>query len=212
MRCSASWTVRRSICEIAAVLLTGCAAVLSLHVFGLHVYLFLPALLVWSLYFVRLVRQDPLVLEEWGVRLDNLRPALARCLPFFLLGVLGMLCWRVISGWKPLPLSFFIVLAFYPLYGLVQQFFMQAILVRNLRRLSVPPGIIVPVVSVLFGLLHAPDWPLAGLCMVAGAVWTLLFLRTPNIVPLGFSHGWLGALAYYWLLVRDPLGSLFGGS
>jgi hypothetical protein len=122
-----------------------------------------------------------------------------------------MLCWRVIGGWKPLPVSFFIVLAFYQVYGLVQQFFMQAILVRNLRRLSVPTEIIVPVSAVLFGFLHAPDLPLAGLCMVAGAVWTLLFLRTPNIIPLGFSHGWLGALTYYWLLVRDPLGPLFGG-
>jgi len=78
----------------------------------------------------------------------------------------------------------------------------------NLHRLRVPRGVIVPVAAVLFGLIHAPDWILAGLCTVAGAVWTLLFLRTPNLVPLALSHGWLGALVYYWVLECDPLSEL----
>ena len=59
--------------------------------------------------------------------------------------------------------------------------------------------------------MRSPDWPLAGLCMAAGAVWTLLYLRTPNLIPLAFMHGWLGGMAYYWVLGREPLAAVIGG-
>jgi hypothetical protein len=42
-------------------------------------------------------------------------------------------------------------------------------------------------------------------------VWTALFLRTPNLIPLALAHGWLGALAYYMVLGRDVWAELTGG-
>jgi len=202
---------RRPVCEITGVVLTGCAAVVSVQAFGLHVYLVLPCLLVWASYVALRIRRDPGVLRRWGMRLDNLRPAFARVLPYLLVPALGMLLYRLLLGWRPLPRSFFVVLALYPAWGLAQQFLVQGVVAENLRRLGVAPRLIVPVAALLFGLVHAPDWPLVGLCAVAGLFWTRLFFKTANLIPLGLSHGWLGALVYYWVLERDALSAVFPG-
>ena len=42
---------------------------------------------------------------------------------------------------------------------------------------------------------------------IVGLVWTACFVRIPNLLPLAIAHGWLGTLAYYWLLERPPLAS-----
>jgi len=206
---SSSWPVRRRVGEVVAAGLTGLAAMLSSRLFGLYVYLALPCLVLWLLYAAARVRRDPFVLTDWGLRLDNLRSAAWRTAPFLLVGALGMLFYRLARGWRPLPASSALVFALYPLWGVAQQFLVQGIAAGNLRRLGVPPAAVVAVVAVLFGLVHTPDWPLAALSGPACAVWAALYLRTPNLIPLGLSHGWLGALAYYWVLGRNPLAAIF---
>ena len=61
------------------------------------------------------------------------------------------------------------------------------------------------ITALLFGAVHLPDVPLALLCTLAGAFWTVCFLRVPNLLPLALAHGWIGTLTYAWLLGRDPL-------
>lgn len=198
--------------EIAAAVATGCAAFMSARLFGLHIYLAGPCLLLWLLYAIRRERQDRSVLAQWGLRVDNLQLAALRSLPVLLGGTALMLFYRLMRGWQVPPRSFFAILLLYPIWGIVQQLFVQGITAGNLRRLGVTPRVIVPIVAVMFGMLHAPDWPLAGLCAAAGAVWTTLYLWTPNVIPLGLAHGWLGTLAYYWVLARDPVATLFSGA
>jgi hypothetical protein len=38
----------------------------------------------------------------------------------------------------------------------------------------------------------------------AGAIWLALFRRAPNVFAQGLSHGWLGAIAYHFILGHDP--------
>ena len=204
--------LRRYLFETGAVLGTASAAVLSDLLFGIHAYLVVPCMLAWVVYFALRVRRDASVLVEWGLRFDNLRSASLQCAPILLLGAGGMLAY---TFWRAERLevapSFVAVVVLYPIWGLAQQWLLQGVAVGNMRRLGAPPALIVLVVAALFGMAHAPDWRLAGLCAVAGAVWTALYLRVPNIIPLGLCHGWLGALAYYLVLGRDPLRAVWPG-
>ena len=194
----------RPLCEIAAVLVTGAAFLLFKALAEGTLLFAVPCALLWGGYVIRRLRRRPSSRREWGVRLDNLRPASARCLPFLAVGALGILAYRLAAGWTALPASAVIVFVLYPAWALVQQFFVQGLVAGNLRRLGASPAVIVPIAAVLFGLVHVPEWPLVILCTAAGAVWTGLYLWTPNLIPLAVSHGWLGALAYYWLLGLDP--------
>lgn len=47
---------------------------------------------------------------------------------------------------------------------------------------------------------------LVGLTVVAGLVWTILYARCPNVIPLGVSHGIAASLAYPLILAHAPLG------
>ena len=198
----------RPVAEIAAVLLTGILCVLLEALSCARLCFIVSCVLAWGVYLAVRVGQDPFVTRAWGLRLDNLGRAALPCALLLAAAVAGMLGYRLAQGWRPLPLSSLIVFLLYPLWGFFQQFFVQALFVGNLDRLGVPRAVVVPVAAVLFGLVHVPNWVLVGLCVPAGAAWTLLFLRAPNLLPLALCHGWLGALTYYWVLGRDPLAEL----
>jgi uncharacterized protein len=97
----------------------------------------------------------------------------------------------------------------YPVWSFIQQFVLQALVASNLERLGLARAAVVPIAAALFGLAHLPDWPLAALCAVVGLAWTALYLRWRQLPLLALTHAWLGALAYYWVLQRDPWGEMF---
>jgi membrane protease YdiL (CAAX protease family) len=43
------------------------------------------------------------------------------------------------------------------------------------------------------------------LTLLAGGIWSAVFLRRPNVWALGIAHGILAALAYPLLLEDNPL-------
>ncbi len=196
---------RRRWLEVGAVVLTGAAFLLYSRLVGTGVSFILPCMILWSGYAVARGRCNPATMQEWGLRLDNFRPACARCFAFAAPVILALLAYRIIKGWQPLPPSFVALLALYPAWALVQQFLVQGLIVANLKHLGLPSLLIVPIAAVLFGCVHIPDWTLAAICVAGGAVWAGLFLWTPNLIPLALAHGWLGTLTYYWVLQRNPL-------
>ena len=105
-----------------------------------------------------------------------------------------------------------ILFALYPLWGWIQQFLIQALVVRNLERhrFFSHPFCLVPASAVLFALVHAPYVPLMLATFGLGLAFTPIYLRWRNLWPLGLYHGWLGALFYVWVLGRDPLLEAFG--
>jgi membrane protease YdiL (CAAX protease family) len=98
----------------------------------------------------------------------------------------------------------------YPAWGLVQQVLVQGMVVRNLEGALSPPAIAVAA-GLLFGAVHLPHVALAAATALLGAVFTLIFLRSRNVWPLGLCHGWLGVLFYAWVLARDPWREIVGG-
>jgi hypothetical protein len=53
-------------------------------------------------------------------------------------------------------------------------------------------------------LVHAPDWSLWALTTAACAVWLPIYQRWPNLWAQGLAHGVLAAIAYHFVLARDP--------
>ena len=205
-------SVKRPVLEIVFVILTGALFV------GVEIFLLpfkMPFLLLcvvgWGAYLVFRMKREPEAARRWGLRTDNLKSASLNALIFLIVVGAGILIYRLAMGWVPLPLSALVVLAVYPLWGFIQQFVVQGLIARNLEELGARRVIIVPVAALLFGLAHYPDWPLMALCAGAGLVWTALYFRRPNLIPLAFLHAWLGTLAYYWIFERDPWLEMFPG-
>ena len=201
----------RALGEAAAVLLTGCAFLVYRAASGGLLPFVVGCSVAWLAYVVFRMVREPGLLREWGLRLDNLWAASRPCLAVLGPAALALMGFGLSRGRAPLLSHLLAALALYPLWALVQQFLVQALFAANLRRLGLPRGAVIVAAALLFGLVHAPDWMLVGLCAAAGAVWTALFLRTPNLIPLALAHGWLGALAYYIVLGRDVWAELTGG-
>jgi hypothetical protein len=201
---------RRALWEIAAVILTGATFLVFENLLKLKLPFLIGCTLLWTSYLIWRITRDRAVLLDWGLRRDTLKPATAWCLSLFVLVAAGLAAYRWWAGWRSLPVTALIVLALYPAWGFIQQFVVQALIAGNLRRLGVSPAVIVPVAAALFGLAHWPDWQLVGLCAAVGLAWTTIFLRAPNLLPLAFTHAWLGTLTYYWVIGRDPWLEMFG--
>jgi hypothetical protein len=197
-------TRRRAAGEIAAVILTGGVFLVFENVLHLKLPFIIACIVLWAAYIIRRALREPAVLKGWGIRLDNVKPAALACLAFLLPAAAGLLAYRYLRGWRPLPATSLVLFALYPVWGLIQEFVVQGLVAGNLERLGVSRVVIIAAVAVIFGLAHVPDWPLVAITMGAGAFWTVIFLRTRNLIPLAIIHGWLGTLAYYWILEKDP--------
>ncbi len=146
--------------------------------------------------------------HRWGVRGDNAGPALKAYGALTLALGLGMLGFALAAGRPLRGRSLLLLLALYPAWAFAQQFCFQVVLREALTALRTPRALAIAAIAVLFSAVHAPDWPLAGLTLGAGAVWAWLYGRLPNLPALSLSHAVLGSLAYVWVLGRDPVAEL----
>jgi len=171
------------------------------------------ALIGWSGYIAVRVRNDRRLLEVWGFRCDNIRSTFIISGLATTIGILAMALIVLSHGslsfhWHMLPL-----LLLYPIWGVIQQFLVQALVAGNLSRSSGLIGSAWFVTSVsagLFALVHLPDLKLAIGTFCLGLAFTPIYLRWRNLWPLGIYHGWLGVFAYFWVLHRDPWLEVFG--
>jgi membrane protease YdiL (CAAX protease family) len=160
------------------------------------------AAVFWVTYVLVRARRDPAVLREWGFRRENLAPATAASVAVLVVVAAAIFCLRLMRNPRWLPRNFWVTLALYPLWGIVQQFLLNGVTARNLSR-WMPPAATAICTAVLFAVAHAPDGALMGLTFVAACIWVPIYLRWRNLWPLGVCHGLLGAVAYYVLLGRD---------
>jgi hypothetical protein len=195
---------RRALLEIAAVVGTGAAFAILVQILP-KLLVIVPCIAFWLTYVIVRAARDRSVLAEWGLRLDNLRESARLPAIFVVVAAAGIFAFRAIAGLRPLPSWAWGMFLVYPIWSLFQQLFVQSLLAANFVRLGVRRSSTVLITALLFGAVHLPDVPLALLCTLAGAFWTVCFLRVPNLLPLALAHGWIGTLTYAWLLERDPL-------
>lgn len=193
--------------EVVAVLLTGGVYLVFENVLHAKLTFLVPCAVVWTAYILlRLVKRRDAA-RAWG--LTDPRAGLPACGVCLAAGIAVLAAFRIARGFQPLPQGAVWIFLLYPAWAFIQQFVIQAMVAANLERLGWKRAAVVPVSAVLFGIAHAPDWPLMGLCTAAGLAWTWIFLRTRNLYALALMHAWLGALAYYWVLERNPWLEMF---
>jgi len=200
----------RSHLELTAVILTGAVHLVFEEVFHLKGPFIILALLCWGAYLGISIRKDRLILEEWGLTLTGfgramVTPALVLLAGILLLGTIGAL-----RGTLTLSLHMVPLLALYPVWGIAQQFMVQAMVSRNIHAVLHSTWAATFIAAILFGVVHWPDRFLMPATFTLALVFTPIYLKQKSILPLGLCHGWLGVLAYYWLLGRDPWLELFG--
>ena len=194
--------------EVAAVVATGLLFLLF-RFFRLQ-GVFVPAAAgFWIVFVWYRARPDSTLLRVWGFRLDTFAPSF-RAVTAFSLPVAGVMALVGTSrGTLRFPPHAWILLALYPIWGVIQQFLVQALLVRNLEG-SLPRYVLLVVGSCLFAIVHVPETPLMLATFGLGLVYVPLYLKYRNLWALGLYHGWLGTLFYLWVLGRDPWVETFG--
>lgn len=200
---------RRAVGELGAMLATVVLFLIFENVLHLKLQFLIPCAALWIGYFIHRLAKERTLAAEWGLRFDNLPAAAPPILGVFGAGALGLFAWHVAVGGGGMPRGAWILFLIYPVWSFIQQFVLQALVASNLERLGLARAAIVPIAAALFGLAHLPDWPLAALCAVAGLAWTTLYLRFRHLPLIALTHAWLGSLAFYWVLQRDPWGEMF---
>ena len=197
--------------EVLAVMMTGILHLVfkSFGAKGLFISL---AGVSWVGYIIWRVRQDSSLWVKWGFQTKNLSAAFFWPTVIFVVGV-TLMAWYGLANDRVLWQDHILfLLLLYPLWGILQQFLVQALGVANLMALFPKQGwmVAMPVGIVLFAIIHFPN----GLLMIATGLMAGLFipcyLRDRNLWPLGLYHGWLGTFFYLWVLGKDPWVSVFG--
>lgn len=192
--------------ELLAIVGAGALHVIAELVLSESVALTLSAAAVaaYLSYIVWRARVTPGALRLWGLRRDNLLPAVRAQLAFVGVGGIALAALGSMLGRLAVPQTFWLTLALYPLWGTAQQFALQNLIARNLTGFTRNDIAIACIASALFGLSHYPRIDLALLTLAAGIPFTLIFRRWPNLWAVGIAHGILGTLAVYWVAGEDP--------
>lgn len=199
--------------EVSAVIATGILHLVFIEVFQANAWFIALAIVCWTIYIAFRIHRDDSALSSWGFRSINLRKTLITSSIVVAIAIFAMIAiskGKLFFHWHMLPL-----LLLYPIWGLIQQFLVQAMVVNNLTMISDRRSfrwMVTILAAVLFGLVHIPDLELMAATFCLGLAFTPIYLSWRNLWPLGIYHGWLGVLFYFWVLGRDPwlevLGSL----
>lgn len=181
---------------------------------SLPLAVFIPVCIIsWGAFLVWRLRGDPNLAAQWGLRPStNLRPLVLRLGPLMALFVALGAAYAVATDAPLLPKYLALSMLLYPLWGLIQQWLVQALLVDNVRALT---GARLPWLMLLgsvgFGIVHFQHPTLVLATAAMGAVYVVLFQRWRNLWPLAVCHGWLGSLFYPWVLGLNPLAEMLAG-
>jgi membrane protease YdiL (CAAX protease family) len=198
--------------EILAVLLTGVGKLLFMDLLNWRLPFIVFAIIAWTAYVIYRSKQFHGILTHWGFRTDNFKEVMLKLLPFGIFAVvsfflIGYIQNTIIISWHIIP-----ILILYPIWGVIQQFLVIALVAGNLQDLKnnkLSSYTIILLTAVLFGLIHYPYyWLIAGTFILA-LVYGYIYLKARNIYVMGLFHGWLGGLFFYTVVNRDTFEEVF---
>jgi len=139
--------------------------------------------------------------------MDNFMLVVRKILP---VGVLSVIAFFAIGfyqntiniTWHIIP-----ILILYPIWGVIQQFLLIALMVGNMRDLKgkhLNKWAIILFSALLFSSIHYPFVSLMIGTFFLAMFYGFIYSREKNIYALGLFHGWLGGLFYYTVVGRDP--------
>ena len=91
----------------------------------------LAAILIWAGYIVWRIVVTRGIVHTWGFRCDNFLAAFRLSVYFLIPGTIALSVYGSVMGQWKLPATFWIVLLLYPLYGIVQQFALQILIIKS---------------------------------------------------------------------------------
>jgi len=148
-----------------------------------------------------------------GVRRDTLAQAFKEAALFTLPSIAAMWAIGYALGGLRLGVPYLLACASYPLWGLTQQYLFQGFVYNRVSDAVPHRWAAIVITGCLFSSVHVPNLALMAFTLFSGLVWTWLFSRTRNLVPLGISHGLLASTLVFsappWLLPNLVIGPRF---
>ena len=188
--------------ELGCALLTGILFILIGYKYRKEYIIYF--VLFWSVYI--LCKRDKL--SEWGLDTKNLRTSFLVSTKYFVVILIGIVLYLKITnnGYIIINQNFMITLFLYLLWGILQQFIIQSMIIRNIKDIFNIDKILLLILSaVLFSIVHINNKTLLILTFFIGLIWTHIYLEHKNIIPIGIYHGILGTIYYYWIIKKDIL-------
>lgn len=144
-----------------------------------------------------------------GFRTDNFSNTLVPLIIFNAIGVVVLFSMRFktkrfkIFSWASSLVFLYLI------FGFVQQTFFQGIFAHTLSQIIEDRGLVVIFSTIFYSSFHwgweTRQIKLGFMTLFAGAVWTILYLKSPNIYLLALSHALLASLYYYLVYPYDIL-------
>ena len=150
-------------------------------------------------------------LKEQGWRIDNLFNTILLIVPPMLLGtvvllMIGWLCSSLRVGSISLDSSLIWIFVGLFIWGLTQQFPLQAFINRRAQMIWGGGTVSVVFTAAVFALLHLPNLWLMAATFFGGLMWAYVYQHTPNLWVLALSHAVMTAV----LAVTVPYSALHG--
>src|SRR5687767_6507863 len=119
--------------EIAAVFITGAGKFLFMDFLQWKLPFILFAITAWASYVIYRSKKVPGILKYWGFRMDTFKDVTLRILPygiFFIAAffIVGYIRGTINMTWHIIP-----ILILYPIWGVIQQFLVIALVAGNLQ-------------------------------------------------------------------------------
>ena len=204
-------TTRGRVFELVAIMATAVGKFALGGLLNLGLYYVVVACVFWTGYVLLRYRWDRAVLSRWGFNRHGVAAGARMIAPFALATLGGFIIFGLVTGRAETNWNTVVLLATYPIWGLVQQFMLVALLADNVAALSrerVPEWATVLLAACIFALVHLPVLPLVVATFFLGLITTTVFLKTRSIWVPGVFHGWFATVFYVFVLGEDPLGSL----
>jgi len=198
--------------EVFAVVATGLLYYVFKYIGARSVFI-ICAVCFWIVFICYRASNDSSVMDKWGFRGRNFACCFIRATLLSVPILVAMAGFAASRGKLTFPAHAWILLALYPIWGIIQQFLVQALVVRNVAKsaLAVSPAAIVLIGATVFAMAHLNNLRLLLATFGLGLMFVPLYFRYRNLWPLGLYHGWLGTFFYFWVLHRDPWSKLLKG-
>ncbi|TVQ23121.1 MAG: hypothetical protein EA382_10695 [Spirochaetaceae bacterium] len=194
--------------EIGAVTVTAAGKFVFGDWLDMHLEYLIVAVALWTIYIVTRRRSNPSVLRRWGFTTAGLAEAAVLSALALLAGAGFCVVYAVVTRTGIVSWNLVVLLALYPIWGLVQQFLLVALVADNvmaIRKERSQEFAVVMFAALLFSAIHFPEVPLMIATFFLGSATTLIFFRTRNIWMPGVLHGWFATLFYFLVMEVDPL-------
>ena len=196
--------------ELLSALCTGIIFI----VLGLkyHIFYIIGILLYWGFYITYRYYSTNNIIKQWGIYNST---SIYKSFIYTSILSLGLclILYQYIHSFY-LTNNLFISIIIYPLWGIIQQFLLQSMILSNIIKLykitnAITIQIIIIGLSFLFGIMHKHIPALIIPTTLWGYISSNLYVKFHNIIPIGIYQGILAIILFYGVLHIDVLNKIF---